>query len=358
MCFLPSPLCQPDSQARCHPRILPAASCPPHPRQPDLPAPQQELDGSCTLGGGSGWTRTAQELGWHGKSFIPVRAFWGTPSAGWKPRSRAAPVLPRPVDVEPGLSRGEALAGVGWGGSSSGPFENGTCSLGVGGWTLSPGLSPPPRTWRLPSGTRARQAGSLHMRSPLQPRPHHRGWSQREAVTGSVSRQRSLGAGAGGLGSTFPSSHLPTWDAPALDGAGGPHRCRQHPRCRARLPRDNTRVFFIFKALPALIFILAPPQPTWEVSTIAAPSRSPRGAGTQPSSAALCRSRARREGRAAWLAQCWLRHRGESRQPGLCRDLPDPTAAPVVPAGPRAGTPWHGIRWSHRHPAVQHASAC
>lgn len=157
----------------------------------------------------------------------------------------------------------------------------------------------------------------------------------------------------------MPSSHLPVWDTPASQGAGGPHWRRQRPRCRgpwccARLPADNIQVFFIFKALLALTFILAPPQPAWEVSAITAPSHSPGGAGTRPSSAARCRSWARREGRAARLAWCWLRHRGESRRPGLCRDLPDPSAAPAVPAGPRADTPRHGTHGSHWHPVAWH----
>lgn len=70
-----------------------------------------------------------------------------------------------------------------------------------------------------------------------------------------------------------PAATLPAWDAPALRGAGAPHRCGQ---CRTRLPGGNTGLVFIFKAPPAPTFILAPPQPAWEVSAIAAPISQPR----------------------------------------------------------------------------------
>lgn len=53
----------------------------------------------------------------------------------------------------------------------------------------------------------------------------------------------------------------------------------------------------------------------------------------------------------------WLWRRGESRRPGLCRDLPDPTATPTVPARPRAGTPRHSTHRSHQHPLPPPAPA-
>ena len=104
-----------------------------------------------------------------------------------------------------------------------------------------------------------------------------------------------------------------------------------------RLPGDNARAFFIFKALPVPTFILASPQPAWEVSAIDTPSRSPGGARTRPSSAALCRSKGGLHGRHS--AGC-----GTEGNPagwgsaGTCRTHSPPPPGPPGPALARCST--------------------
>lgn len=151
--FLPSPLCQPESGAGGHPRVTSGVSCPPCPArhvlpavsyhralppcpahrvlpaaspQPDPPAPPQQLDGSCTLGRGSGWARTVRE----GKPSSP--RVCGSPRC-WM----AAPAPGSPGGAPAGS---EALTGAS---TSSGPFKDGNCSPRVGSWTLPQAGGPP-----------------------------------------------------------------------------------------------------------------------------------------------------------------------------------------------------------------------
>lgn len=209
--------------------------------------------------------------------------------------------------------------------------------------------------WHLPNIAPARQAEFLHTWNHLQPRPHQRDWRRGQ---GSSSKPSVL-VESPGCRHWWLWCHLPQ-QPPA------PMRCSSTVRSRRTSPAQawamvpceaawglHTGVFHL-QSTPCTHFHPRASPACLGGLDIAAPSRSPAGAGTWPSSVP---ERGKEGGGAARSTWRWLWRRGESRRPGLCRDLPDPTATPTVPARPRAGTPRHSTHRSHQHPLLPPAPA-
>lgn len=185
----------------------------------------------------------------------------------------------------------------------SDPFRNETCSPAVGPcpWSVTTAATeqhPCPR------------AGSQHMEPLVAMAP--------DTTAGAAGRQRQGrcpgrvpgGAGTGAL-VPFPCSMGGTSQAQAAPTVLG--GCRGHPG-------GTTRVLFIFKALPVLTLILSPPRRALLSSPHLSIPKQP-----QPGQAPW---------EAARSAQCWLRHRGESRGKGsarTCRNQPPPHHACRAP---------------------------
>lgn len=313
-----------------------------------------------TLGGGSGRTCRVQEPGWGGKCFVPVRVFLGDPKcwmeAPVKGTPGAAPASGCRVQVE----RGEHWLGWDRVAAALDPLKIKTAAPGR---AARPCHRPITTTMHVAFAKRCpRQAGWLLARVELFVATAPPPWLEMEGG----SSRAGVRAGSPGCRHWWLWYHLPQQPS-------GPVGCTSITRSRGTSPAQAAPAvpggvrgavrgclgithgcFLSSKHSLRRLSSSCLPSPLGRSPLSPPPSRSPGGAGNRPSSTALCRSAARRQGRAAWSARCWLRHRGESRRPGLCRDLPDPTAAPDVPAGPRAGTPRHGTHRSCRHPAARH----
>lgn len=157
------------------------------------------------------------------------------------------------------------------------------------------------------------------------------------AAAGLCPRGGALGADAGGLGATFPSS-------PSGHSLQQHHGvlcfspCKEQRGCRSPHPPGNSAAHgaFIFKALPASSFILTPPQRLGGLC-YRLPISQPWGC----SQTLGCFAGAGAEqSPAACLAQCWGSAEGNPAA-GLCQDLPGANLPPAASAGPCTGTAWH-----------------